>query len=312
MNEQPSDTVADDIPGNDAPAKTPFNLKKHLIRIKGGGEYLPVNARVVWFRQDHPDWSITTTLVEYNMNPGPGLIPYAIFQATILNAEGNIIAMGTKHENQKGFGDFLEKAETGAIGRALAFSGYGTLFAPELLEGERIVDGPRNQTQEAHGEPERVQNRNPSQNRGTRPVAGQQSRRQNDEEGHVPERENAGMREPEPVPMPEGVITEEERTARQDAYNSFADIAFRLGFDVTIKSKGESIFSYMKVGGLIVSSTASVRPTEYRGWLPQVDLLETAKLRLVDLVKESKVLPPDFEGTPEDAARFVQEQYAPV
>ena len=35
-----------------------------------------------------------------------------------------------------------EKAETKAVGRALAMLGYGTQFAPELDEGERIVDSP--------------------------------------------------------------------------------------------------------------------------------------------------------------------------
>ena len=34
------------------------------------------------------------------------------------------------------------KAETGAVGRALAMCGYGTLQAPEFDEGERIADAP--------------------------------------------------------------------------------------------------------------------------------------------------------------------------
>ena len=40
------------------------------------------------------------------------------------------------------FADYLEKAETRAVGRALAMCGYGTQFAPELEERERIVDSP--------------------------------------------------------------------------------------------------------------------------------------------------------------------------
>ena len=37
----------------------------------------------------------------------------------------------------------MEKAETGSIGRALAYCGYGTQFcADELDEAERIVDAP--------------------------------------------------------------------------------------------------------------------------------------------------------------------------
>jgi hypothetical protein len=53
-----------------------------------------------------------------------------------------VIATGTKAESRNGFTDYLEKAETGAIGRALALCGYGTQFAPELEEAERIVDSP--------------------------------------------------------------------------------------------------------------------------------------------------------------------------
>ena len=36
----------------------------------------------------------------------------------------------------------MEKSETGAIGRALANLGYGTQFAPDLDEQDRIVDSP--------------------------------------------------------------------------------------------------------------------------------------------------------------------------
>jgi hypothetical protein len=43
---------------------------------------------------------------------------------------------GDKMETRDDFADFVEKAETGAIGRALAMCGYGTQFAPELSEGD--------------------------------------------------------------------------------------------------------------------------------------------------------------------------------
>ena len=41
-----------------------------------------------------------------------------------------------------GFPDYIEKAETGAIGRALAMCGYGTLQAPEFDEQDRLADAP--------------------------------------------------------------------------------------------------------------------------------------------------------------------------
>jgi len=135
-----------------------FDVKKHLIKVQGGKEYLPVAARLVWFRQEHPDWGIETRPIELNIEKG-----YAIFEAAVYNAEGKLMAKGTKMEffprivsepvirkdgsvgdktSLVGFSDYMEKAETGSIGRALAVCGFGTQFAPELDEGERIVDSP--------------------------------------------------------------------------------------------------------------------------------------------------------------------------
>ncbi|MBC8136137.1 MAG: hypothetical protein H8F28_09650, partial [Fibrella sp.] len=114
-----------------------FDPKKYIINLKGK-EYLPVSARLIWFRQEHPDWSIITTPIEINMEKN-----FAIFSASIMNAEGKIIATGTKMETIKDFGDFLEKAETGSVGRALAMCGFGTQFAPEFSEGNRFADAPQ-------------------------------------------------------------------------------------------------------------------------------------------------------------------------
>ncbi len=117
-----------------------FDFKRHLIKVQGGRSYLPVSARIVWFRQEHPDWGIHTEPIEINHEK-----QYAVFRAIIYNAEGKLMAMGTKKEDVKGFGDYMEKAETGAVGRALALCGYGTQFAPELDEatGGRFADSPQ-------------------------------------------------------------------------------------------------------------------------------------------------------------------------
>jgi hypothetical protein len=117
--------------------KMAFDPKRHTIKVQGGREYLPVSARLVWFRNDHPDWGIVTTPVEINLEK-----QYAIFSCSIFNAEGKVMATATKMENVRGFGDYLEKAETGSVGRALAYCGYGTQFAPELEEGGRLADAP--------------------------------------------------------------------------------------------------------------------------------------------------------------------------
>lgn len=106
-----------------------------LLNLRGK-QYLEVKFRLVWFREEHPDWSIETELMSVTE-----VSAYA--RATIRDETGRIIATSHKFENIKGFPDFIEKAETGSIGRALALIGYGTQFcADELDEGKRIVDAP--------------------------------------------------------------------------------------------------------------------------------------------------------------------------
>lgn len=114
-----------------------FNIQDHLIQIRGGQKYLPVAARLIWFREEHPDWRIETEPVHIDWEHG-----VAMFRASVLSDTGVVMATATKVEHQKHFVDFVEKAETGAIGRALALCGYGTQFAPEFDEGERYADSP--------------------------------------------------------------------------------------------------------------------------------------------------------------------------
>jgi len=94
--------------------------------------------RLVWFREEHPTWGIETEQV--------GAIEGAcLFKAVIKDESGRVLATGHKSETHKKFPDYREKAETGAIGRALAsFRLWPTLIfgGDELDEGERIVDSP--------------------------------------------------------------------------------------------------------------------------------------------------------------------------
>jgi hypothetical protein len=120
-----------------------FEYKEHLIKVQGGKQYLPVSARLMWVRSEHPDWGIKTTPIEINIKD-----KYAIFHAEIYDEKGNLIASGTKCEDVAGFKDYIEKAETGSIGRALAVAGFGTQFAlDELDEGERLADAPHQSPQ---------------------------------------------------------------------------------------------------------------------------------------------------------------------
>lgn len=115
--------------------KTPKGTELPLLNLKGK-DYLVVAMRLVWFREEHPDWSITTEIIQSTDT-------HSIVRASILDPKSSVIvATAHKREDLKHFLDHLEKAETGAIGRALALCGYGTQFAPDLDEGDRIVDSP--------------------------------------------------------------------------------------------------------------------------------------------------------------------------
>jgi hypothetical protein len=120
-----------------ATAGAPFNPDEHMMSIKGK-KYLPAAWRLVWMRSDHPDWRIITKPVEINFEK-----QFGVFHAEIQDGQGNTLATGHKMESVKDFGDWLEKSETGAIARALAAAGYGTQFAPEFEEGNRITDSPQ-------------------------------------------------------------------------------------------------------------------------------------------------------------------------
>lgn len=98
-------------------------------------DYLPVAARIARFRREHPDWSIITKTIQLANKA-------VLMKAIVKNAAGRVISTARKKETEIGFPDYIEKAETGAVGRALALCGYGTLQAPEFDEQERLADSP--------------------------------------------------------------------------------------------------------------------------------------------------------------------------
>lgn len=115
--------------------RTKAGTELALLNLRGK-EYLQCQQRVIWFLEEKPGWSIQTKFLRLESD-------HAVAHATIRDETGRVRATGTKFENEKGFPDFIEKAETGAIGRALALCGHGTQFcADELDEGERLADAP--------------------------------------------------------------------------------------------------------------------------------------------------------------------------
>jgi hypothetical protein len=122
----------------------PFDPRQHLLNLKGK-DYLPVAARLVWLNEEAPRFLIQSNILKLEDT-------YAIVQATVTvqdeDGTPHKTATATKREDKTHFPDYLEKAETGAVGRALGMLGYGTQFAPEfdemsgLLEA-RVVDKPQ-------------------------------------------------------------------------------------------------------------------------------------------------------------------------
>jgi hypothetical protein len=141
-----------------------FNPREHLIELKskqGAQEYLPVQWRLVWFREVCPEGEIVTELITLDLDRdtqeevyvwnaearrSEKMIKrakgYAMFKATVKDGKGGS-ATGFKSEKAASFSEYAEKAETGAIGRALAALGFGTQFTgDDLDEQHRIVDAP--------------------------------------------------------------------------------------------------------------------------------------------------------------------------
>ncbi len=113
-----------------------FEPGRYLTKV-GGADYLEVKWRLVWLRQRHPDAVIETTLVEHNADA-------AVFRAVVSIPQGGC-ASGWGSESMSDFRDYIEKAETKALGRALAALGFGTQFCPDFEFGAaagRVVDSP--------------------------------------------------------------------------------------------------------------------------------------------------------------------------
>lgn len=122
-----------------------FDPNAHLMNLKGR-DYLNVQSRLLWFIRDQraliaaglarEPYVVRTELVELDREAG-----WAHFKTVVRDVLGNESVMYGS-ESVKDFTDYIEKASTKSLGRALLALGYGTAFAPEMDEGERVVDAP--------------------------------------------------------------------------------------------------------------------------------------------------------------------------
>jgi len=122
-----------------------YDPNDHLMNLKGR-DYLNVQNRLLWFIRDQRSfissglarmpYIIRSELVE--MDREAGFAHYKTYVRDVLGNESTMYGS----ESAKDFGDYAEKASTKSLGRALLALGYGTAFAPEMDEGERVVDSP--------------------------------------------------------------------------------------------------------------------------------------------------------------------------
>lgn len=115
---------------------TSFDPGRYLTKVNGS-DYLEVKWRLVWLRDVHPDAVIDTDLIEHNAQ-------HAVVRARVTLPTG-ASASGWGSEGLDDFANYIEKAETKALGRALAALGFGTQFCPDFEFGAasgHVVDSP--------------------------------------------------------------------------------------------------------------------------------------------------------------------------
>ena len=126
-----------------------FNPKSHLRKIEseeGTSYYLDTKYRIVWFRNVFPLGKVVKILKELTENS-------ATFEVRVYvdrnDSQENFIANGfatrRKDETNAEFGmNFIESAETAALGRALKDAGFGTqscgLDIEDLESDPKMVD----------------------------------------------------------------------------------------------------------------------------------------------------------------------------
>lgn len=141
-------TSAETVEKNFDPSRYLTKIPRRVRDASGGwttseSDYLEVKWRLLWLRTEHPDAVVETELASH-------VDTMAVFRARVSIPDGGS-ATGWGHETASDFEDYLEKAETKALGRALAALGYGTQFCEDFefeqaatRQGERmrVVDSP--------------------------------------------------------------------------------------------------------------------------------------------------------------------------
>jgi hypothetical protein len=98
-----------------------MNKKLDTMKIKGN-DYVTVNSRLIYFRENYKDYSLESEIVSVK----DGI---CIIKAVVKDAEGNIKATGHAYEKEGSSNvnktSYIENCETSAWGRALGCLGIG-------------------------------------------------------------------------------------------------------------------------------------------------------------------------------------------
>lgn len=221
-----------------------FNPNDHLIQIKTRGssaDYLPCQWRLVWVNSDEPQeleitivdeqidldreteeetfaWNSDTRRSEKVVKCAPGWAKYRVRVRVVTTDGRKLTAEGVKSEKAASFGDFIEKAATGALGRALAMIGYGTQFTGEEFdEKHRILDAPVDRGTsgwQEHTDPQPQADSSPP----VRQPAASNPRRPSANQPALPARPHSPDRPAQLSPEQQGPMTEQQRASIQKLY----------------------------------------------------------------------------------------------
>jgi hypothetical protein len=108
------------------PTKKILPKKENMKNMKTinihGKQYVEVNERIKYFRENYKGWSLTSEVIDLTENR-------CVIKASILNEQARVIATGTAYEMQGSSyinkTSFVENCETSAWGRALGNLGIG-------------------------------------------------------------------------------------------------------------------------------------------------------------------------------------------
>lgn len=114
-------------------------VKFKTVNIKGK-DYVEVNERVKYFRQNYVGWSIETELISNSDG-------VCCFKAIIKEENGVIKATGHAYEKESSSfinkTSYIENCETSAVGRALGFLGIG--IDTSIASGDEVKNAVNNQ-----------------------------------------------------------------------------------------------------------------------------------------------------------------------